>query len=396
MNVAYINAVCGTGSTGSICEDLATGLIDKGHHCTIYYGNGDSENPIAKRMISNWAVKYHAMFSRISGWQGYASVLATYKLINQIKKKKFDIVHLHNLHGNFINVPMLLHYLKKNEIPTVITLHDCWFYTGKCTHYTECGCYKWMDSCGNCPQLKKDIPSYFFDKTEQMLNEKKKLYDSFDRLGIIAVSEWIKGEAEKSILKNNNIVTIYNWVDLKNLYPRNNKNGKFFTILGVSAKWTNNMPKLRDFIKIAQMLPENIRIQLIGKMDSNVILPMNVSSIPYVEDQNELANYYSKADVYVHLSREDSFGKVIIEAMACGTPVVVYDSTACPELVKNGCGYVVDVGNVNEICKRVLQIREIGSEYFKEACVSSAKKFEKNLLIEKTYKFYEVMIKHEQ
>ena len=93
MNVAYINAVCGTGSTGSICEDLATGLIGKGHHCTIYYGNGDSKNPIAKRMISNWAVKYHAMFSRISGWQGYASVLATYKLINQIKKKKFDIVH---------------------------------------------------------------------------------------------------------------------------------------------------------------------------------------------------------------------------------------------------------------------------------------------------------------
>ena len=210
------------------------------------------------------------------------------------------------------------------------------------------------------------------------------------------MSEWIKGEAEKSILKNNNIVTIYNWVDLKNFYPRNNKNGNFFTILGVSAKWSNNMPKLRDFIKIAQMLPENIRIQLIGKMDSNVILPMNVSSIPYVEDQNELANYYSKADVYVHLSREDSFGKVIIEAMACGTPVVVYDSTACPELVKNGCGYVVDVGNLNEICKRVLQIREIGSEYFKEACVSSAKKFEKNLLIEKTYKFYEAMIKHEQ
>lgn len=396
MNVAYINAVCGTGSTGSICEDLSEGLINEGNYCTIYYGNGESTNPLAKKITSNWAVKCHAFFSRVSGWQGYGSIFATCKLLIKIRREKFDIVHLHNLHGNFIHIPMLLHYLKKNEIPTIITLHDCWFYTGKCTHYTECACYKWQNDCGNCTQLKKDIPSYFFDKTKQMLNTKRKLYDSFDKLGIIAVSDWIRKEAGKSILKNNNIVTIYNWVDLQKFYPRDNvdkKNEGKFTVLGVSAKWTNNMPKLKDFIEIARILPEDVRVVLIGKMDSDIILPTNIVNIPYVQDQNELALYYSNADVYVHLSREDSFGKVIVEAMACGTPVIVYNSTACPELVGCECGFVADVGDLDTVCDSILKIKITGSEKYKNACVSRAKKFEKNFLMEQTYKFYETMIK---
>ena len=396
MKVAYINAVCGTGSTGSICEELSKWLISKGNNCTIYYGNGKSTNSVAKKITSNWAVKGHALFSRISGWQGYGSIFSTYKLLIQIKKEKFDVVHLHNLHRNYVNMHLLLKYLKKHEIPTVITLHDCWFYTGKCTHYTECACHKWENDCGKCPQLKKDIPSYFFDKTKQMLNDKRKLYEDFDKLEVIAVSDWIREEAEKSILKNNNIVTIYNWVDLKKFYPRKNedkKGGKKFTVLGVSAKWTKDMPKLKDFIKIAQMLPGNVRIVLIGKMDNGISLPTNIINIPYIKDQNELASYYSNADVYVHLSREDSFGKVIVEAMACGTPVIVYNSTACPELVEHECGFVVDVGDLNAICDGIIRIMKIGSEKFKRACVNRAENFEKNFLIEKTYKLYETMIK---
>lgn len=396
MNIAYINAVCGMGSTGSICEELSEGLISEGNRCTIYYGNGKSANPIAKKITSNWAVKCHAVLSRISGWQGYGSVFATYRLLSKIKREKFDIIHLHNLHGNFIHVPLLLKYLKKHDIPTVITLHDCWFYTGKCTHYTECACYKWQNNCGKCPQLKKDIPSYLFDKTPQMLNGKRKLYESYDKLGVIAVSDWIRKEAEKSILKNNNIVTIYNWVDLDKFYPRENnakESEKNFTVLGVSAKWTNDMPKLKDFIKLSQILPENMRIILIGKMEKDISLPTNILNIPYVQDQNELASYYSSADVYVHLSREDSFGKVIVEAMACGTPVIVYNSTACPELVGRGCGFVADVGDLNAVRDGIIRIMNIGTEKFKNACVSSVKKFDKNLLIKKTYGFYETIIK---
>ena len=396
MNVAFVNAVCGTGSTGSICEDLADELIKRGHRCSIYYGNGDSENPYAQRITSAWCVKWHALFSRVSGLQGYSSLFATYRLIGKIRREGFDIVHLHNLHGNYIHVPVLLNYLKKNRIPTVLTLHDCWFFTGKCTHYTECSCYKWKESCGNCPQLKKDIPSFFFDKTMRMLRDKRKAYQGFDLLGVIAVSDWIRNEAEQSILKDARMATIYNWVDLEKFYPRHDKGGGQFTVLGVSAKWTSDMPKYKDFIKLSKRLPQDCEIVLIGKMDPDIVLPDNVRSVPYVQDQNELASYYSKADVYVHLSREDSFGKVIVEAMACGTPVIVYNSTACPELVGQDCGFVAESGDVDMICDWILTIRQIGSANYREACIERAKNFEKRSLVEQTCEFYAAMVKSKQ
>ncbi len=392
MNIAYVNATCGYGSTGSICVDLADSLIEQGHRCTVFYGNGKSDVPYSRKITSDFGTKLHGLLSRITGLQGYYSSGNTKRLIRQIKEEKFDLVHLHNLHGNFINIPALLSFLKKNHIPTVITLHDCWFYTGKCTHYTEAKCFRWTGKCGKCPQIKKDIPSFFLDRTKKMLKDKRKLYESFENLGIIAVSEWIAGEARKSILKNNTIKTIYNWVDTNSFFPRKEIKKERFTVLGVSAKWSKNMPKLQDFIKLSYELPDDVEIVLIGKMDDDIKLPKGMKNIPYLNSVDELAKYYSGADVYVHLSREDSFGKVIVEAMACGTPVIVYNSTACPELVGKNCGFVAETGNVEEIREKILAIKETDKAKFSQACIEKAKDFKKDDMVAQTLDFYREMM----
>ncbi|MBQ3235619.1 MAG: glycosyltransferase [Clostridia bacterium] len=391
MKIFYVNATCGMGSTGNIVEEFATEYINRGHECKIFYGNGNSSNPHAVKMTGLASVKVHALLSRFTGLQGYYSNCATNRLIKAVKTEKPDIVHLHNLHGNFINSFKFLKYLKENDIPTVITLHDCNAFTGKCTHYTSAGCYRWQSGCGNCPRLKSDIPSYFFDRTGKMLKDKERLYQEFKRLGVIAVSEWIKTQAEKSILKTANIKRVYNWVDTSVFTPNNSKNESFI-VLGVSAKWKGGSSKYLDFVELAKSLPDT-KFVLVGKREGNIKFPPNVVFIDYVSSALDMAKLYQSSGVYVHLSREDSYGKVITEALACGTPVIVYDATACPELVDKGCGYVVGVGDLSAVKEKILEVKNTGKDFYFENCVKSANKFEKGNIFDQTLEFYGDIIK---
>lgn len=402
MKVLQINAVGGGGSTGRICTDIADALKNDGHEVKIVYGNGSSAYPESVRVGSDLSVKINAAYARVSGLNAHAAFKGTHQIMEIIESFSPDIVHLHNLHANYVNVPKLLEYLSKNNIASVITLHDCWPFTGKCTHYTSVGCRKWESGCGTCPRLKEDIPSKFFDRTHKMWKEKKAGFESIPNLAVIGVSDWITNEAKRSFLGSAKIVKrIYNWIDTDIFHANSRNDGlpikisnEKFTVFCASAAWKNGSDRLQDLLELAQKIDSSMQIVVAGDVDKSLALPANVIKAGYISDPKVLAEYYRKADVYVHLSREDTFGKVIAEALACGTPAIVYDSTACPEIVSDGCGYVVECGDTAAVAKRCAEIRINGKDAYSMRCVSMASaKFDKSTLIKETVDIYRKLLK---
>lgn len=398
MKVIQVNAVNGILSTGRNCAEISEYLNKNGHECITAYSTGiatDNSYKISNRI----ECKLHGLFSRIFGLQGYFSYFSTGKLITLIKRNQPDIVHLNNIHANYINLNMLLHYLAKNNIATVITLHDCWIYTGKCTHYTIIGCNKWQSGCYDCPKLKNDHESWFFDRTKKMWNDKNKCFNSIPRLGVIGVSNWITHEAKKSFLSTaKSITTIYNWIDLEKFYPadttklreKSEFNGKFI-VLGVSSLWGNNKG-LDKFIELSQHLESDEVIILVGKV-SGVKLPQNIIHIDATQDIDELVSYYSLADVFMQLSQEESFGKVSAEALACGTPIITNTMTANPELVGSDCGIALENYNIENLISAKNTVKNNSKSFYSEKCRQFAKEnFSKDKNIEKHISFYNEVI----
>ena len=399
MKVLQINAVYKNGSTGRMLFEMNEYFTAHGIESYIAcpFGCGDSKN---QYIIGNKIDRMlHALKSRITGRQGYGSVLETHRLIKYIKKIKPDVVHLHNLHSNYVNINMLLKFLASYNIPTVQTLHDCWNYTGKCTHYTARKCYKWQQGCGNCPNLKGDIPSWFFDKTDTMRRDKKNGYNGIKNLAVIGVSDWIANEAKKSFLSNAKLCTfIYNWIDLKTFNYKPNEVLKKslnlenkFVILGVSNMWFESKG-LNLFMELAKELEEDEVIVLVGSTNSTD-LPPNVISVPPTDSLEELAEYYSSADVFMQLSKEESFGKVVAEAMACGTPVIAFDSTANSELVTEECGFLVPIADTLALKTAYKTVRKNGKEFYSEKCRQFAEEnFDMTKQIEKYVEIYKRII----
>lgn len=400
MKVVQINAVCGYGSTGRICAEISE-YIKNDIENYIFFGNGKSKHFVARRLNSDLDVRVHGLLSRLFGKQAYFSEAHTNKIIKELQRIQPDIVHLHNLHGNYIHLNNLLDYLAKTDIATVITLHDCWFFTGKCTHYTSDMCYKWKTGCYNCPSLKKDNPSWFFDRTKTMWEDKKKHFEAIPRLAVIGTSQWVTDEAKKSFLSNAKILKrIYNWIDTGVFKPQNiDIRGKYnipdnkFLILVVSATWNENSKKFKDVIKLSEIIDKNMHILMVGNGAEKYFLPKNITKISYVGDTEELASIYSSSDVYVHVSREDTFGKVIAESLACGTPAIVYNSTGLPELIGDNCGYVVPCEDVDAILSKIRIIKEKGKENYSQACINFAKNnFDKDNLINETIELYKEVL----
>lgn len=404
MKVVQINAVCDIGSTGRTCRELNDAILQQGHEGIILYGNQNSSYDFAHKVSSNHGVKLHGLASRILGKNAAYSPFSTKRIKKFLRTYKPDVVHLRNLHGNYVNLKPLLKYLAREDIPTVLTLHDCWFFTGKCTHYTAEACYRWQTGCHDCPKLKADIPSWFFDRTAEMWAEKKKLFEAIPRLAVVGVSDWITGEAQKSFLKNAAVLQrIYNWIDLSVFYPRGKElrrqfgiSEKKFAILCIGGSWNENSVKTKDLLKLAQILPENYEIVLAGTVLFEDQLPGNIKLVGYISSTEDLAKLYSACDVYVHLSREDTFGKVIAEAIACGTPAVVYDATACPEIVGETCGCIVPVGDVAAILEAVKSLTAREKAEWEKTCVEYARAhFSKDLLVAETLELYRKLTERE-
>ena len=372
MRIVQINAVYQYSSTGRTTMEMHNTLKENGNDSWVFCTNFlDKEQNVF--MIGNkFDHKIHAFMSRFTGLQGYFSKNATKRLIEQLETIKPDVVHLRNLHSNYINLPLLLRHLEKQDIATVITLHDCWFFTGHCCHYTEDKCKKWLTGCGNCPALHKYNNSWFFDQTKKIYRDKQRLFGAIPRLAVIGNSEWTTEQARQSLLKNAKVIArIYNWINLDVFYPRANEANKRFTILGVAQSWSDKKG-LPIFIRLAEHFSD-CKVVLVGKVEDTVKLPDNVSIVGVLSSAEELAEYYSNADVFINTSIQETFGKVSAEALACGTPIVVNNATANPELVGEDCGYVVDNNNIESYYAAINEIRRLGKANYSDKCVQFAR-----------------------
>ncbi len=379
MKIVLVNAVYGIMSTGRTYMELQKFLQDRGHECIVVYGEQEGDYPGTIYMGSIFDHKCHALISRITGKAGCYSTLSTKKLICFLKEYQPEVVHLGNLHSNFINIPMLLRYLGENDIVTTLTLHDCYFYTGGCVHYTTKGCFQWKTGCRRC-QFYREQRSWFFDRSRYLQQYRVRSFGEIPRLGVIGVSNWITEEAKQSPVfsKTKLITRIYNWVNVDAFVPCGDSAKKNLGIsgkkmlLGVASVWGESKG-LSDFIELAQKIGPGSRIVLVGKMPECVSLPENIISIPATNDLKELITYYSAADVFIQLSKEETFGKVVAEALACGTPAVVYRSTASPELVEDGCGFAVETDTgVEGILDAVMEVLAQPKKNYLGRCRSKA------------------------
>lgn len=381
MKVLQINAVYGHGSTGTIVRDIEQLCSAKGIECLVA-----SPDPAVRQAKRGYVIgnsidhKLHAALSRIYGKQAYYSRCATRSLLKYMDREKPDIVHLHNLHSNYIHLNMLLNYLAKRDIITIVTLHDCWFYTGGCFHYANAGCYRWLEKCGNCPKQKLDTPAHLKDCSAQILADRRKYLLAIPRLTVTGVSEWIASEARRTFLKDTKVVTIHNGVDLNVFKPtpsdfrqRLGLEGKY-VILGPASKWLSDVNKevLDKFTKL--MHPDEMLLLFGVDVQDTSNLPKNVITYGYTKNREELAQLYTMADVFVNCTREESLSLINIEAQACGTPVVTFDATATPETVDGIYSLSTQVGNPDRLYESVENIRYNNDGELSKQVISFASK----------------------
>lgn len=352
MRVLQINAVYGIGSTGTIVKDIQSMCLKNKIDCYVAYQKTNSAVPNGYK-VGNWfSYKLHAILCRIAGKQAYFSRISTWLLDRYIDRLQPDIVNLHNLHSNYVNLNMLLRHLAKRNIKTVVTLHDCWFYTGGCYHYTNAKCDKWKLSCGGCPKKMQDTKAFLYDSSTSILNDRKKYFSLIPNLTVVGVSDWIRKEATKSVFRDIKSYTIYNGIDTNILYPRELIKEKFnltgkIVMMGPASKWLDpiNNDALQYFIK---HMKGNEILFLIG-CSKYKDLPDNIVQFQYTSNREELASLYSMADVFVNCTREESLSMINLEAQACGTPVVTYDGTGVQETVDGISGKAVHSGNYKEL-----------------------------------------------
>lgn len=400
--VLQINAVYGKGSTGEISRDISAVALECGWDsyvaCSIKPSGITKETGII--LIGNLLDhKLHAMFSRLFGLQGYYSHIATYVFLKKIDAINPNIIHIHNIHSNYLNMKMLFRYIKRKKIPTIISLHDCWYYTGKCYHYLYDNCSRWQEKCGSCPRLKKEIPSYFSDCTRLVLADREKYIGNNPYVNVVGVSDWITSEARKSVLKSRVFGTIHNGVDLSVFLPKNdNLRDELqltdkFVILGMANKWLSedNVDTLRY---ITEKIDQDSALVLIGcKQDSE--LPVGVIGIPFVKDRNLLASYYSMADVFVNVTKVDTLPTVNIESIACGTPVVTYNSGGSAEIVDKETGYVVPYGDYKELFCSIESVKKNGKRHYSASCVARSRaKFDNRNCYKEYISLYESILKN--
>lgn len=380
MKVVQINPVCGQGSTGRICTGIADLLKSQGHEAFIAYGLGHSDYP-GSFNISGGRKDYltHNILSRLTDSEGLHSDVATKRIIRWMKGIKPDVVHIHTLHGHYVNYKMLFEYLYKSGVKVVMTLHDCWTFTGHCAHFDQYGCEKWKSGCHNCKFLKAYPNSWFLDRSKRNFNLKKKLITQLgDRLTIVPVSYWLEGLVHQSFMKDLKIQTIHNGIDLTQFHPIHNDSlydkygvrGKKI-ILGVALPWSG-YKGLPDFHKLRSMLSDEYAIIMVGLSEQQIAeLPEGIVGITRTDSIQELAEIYTMADVLVNTTYCDNYPTVNLEAIACGTPVITYQTGGSPEAIDENTGLVVPQGHLNSLVNSIISICS-NQDNMSDACLSRA------------------------
>lgn len=356
--ILQINVTANWGSTGKIAEAIGKLVLREGWESWIAYGRGTPRSASKILRIGNdLDMCLHGAESRLFDNHGLASRKTTSDFIAKIKQIAPDIIHLHNIHGYFLNYPKLFDYLKAWGGPAIWTLHDCWPFTGHCAYYDYAACDKWQTNCHHCPQLHSYPASIGCDRSRRNHMDKKTAFSGCPNLTFVSVSDWLKEELAKSFLGNYPAVTIHNGIDIEVFHPveKEKEETNQHIVLGVASVW-DKRKGLDEFIKLRGILPEKYQIILIGLSQAQIAsLPDGIKGIRRTENIEQLVELYNAADVFVNPTLEDNFPTTNLEALACGTPVITYDTGGSPEAIDNRTGFKVGYRDVRELAEKIEQ-----------------------------------------
>lgn len=389
MKVLEINSG-NFGSTGNIMLDIAKEANRQGIDVTVAYPKSrTSDKKKVDKAISTGGIvdhNLHRLFATITGKNGLYSKRATQKFIKKVEELNPDIIHLHNIHNFYLYIPFLIKYIRENNKKVIWTFHDCWPFTGKCVHYSLNKCNLWKTGCHDCSQIR-DYPEAIVDITREMWKLKKEWFACIDNLTIITPSKWLENQVKESFLGNKRIETIYNGVDINKFQYRKNKikeqygiPDNMYLILGVAFDWG-----IRKGLDVFNMLSERIpsnkyKILLVGVTDEvKTNVNPSIITVRRTQSQEELSEFYSAADIFFNPTREEVFGLVNIEALACGTPGITFNSGGSPECYDKLSGEIVE-DNIDVIVENIISICET-KRFNSLDCIKRSKKFDKSLMV---------------
>ena len=399
MKTVLINS-CNFGSTGNIMLEIAETAENGGYTAAVCYpqSRDNSRKQKEKDFIigTRFSRNIHLQLAGITGLNGCFSYFSTLKLLKKLDKLKPDIIHLHNLHNCYINLSLLFKYIKKHNIKTVWTLHDCWAFTGHCPHFDMIGCDKWKTGCYSCPQYK-EYPKSLFDNSKIMYRLKRKWFSGVKNMTIVTPSEWLASLVKESYLKDYPVKVINNGIDLNVFKPTESDFRKKYAlenkyiVLGVAFGW-GRRKGLDVFVELEKRFDkEKYKIVLVGTDDNiDKLLPDNIISIHRTQNQTELAEIYTAADVFANPTREENYPTVNMESVACGTPVVTFNTGGSPEMLDETCGAAVAKDDNDAMYNEIIRICE-AKPYSMEACIKKAKGFDKNEKFGEYIRLYEVL-----
>lgn len=392
MKVLEINTVT-NGCTGRIAESIRGVLEEKGHRCIIAYGRGKGQRSDDYKISSFLDSNIHGGLTRIFDTSGLHSKRKTKKLISFIDSYKPDVIHIHNLHGYFINYPMLFEYIKKKNVKVFWTLHDCWAFTGHCPYFTYVACKKWMTGCHHCQQKLHHPTSYIMDRSAKNYRDKKKAFCGVNKMILITPSSWLKSEVEHSFLQEYEVINIPNGISMESFHPttnefrRKNQLEDKIIILGVSNLWAKTKG-MEYFIQLSEELDNKYQVVLVGLSDRQKHqLPKKIIGINKTESISELADIYSSADIFINPTSEDNFPTTNIEALACGTPVITFKTGGSPEAINESCGMVVS-RNIMALREACISMGRKNKKIIKN-CLERSKLFDEKLCYRKYVELYE-------
>ncbi len=380
MKILQIDVACNALSTGRIAEGIGRAVLDQGGESYIAYGRYSMPSQsISIRIGNRLSIASHLLLTRMFDMHGLGSKFATVRFLQKVEQIKPDIIHLHDIHGYYLNYMILFSYLRKRNIPVVWNQHSCWAFTGHCAYFDKINCSKWVTLCHRC-KLKKDYPkSWLIDRSKTNYLTKKKIFSSVENMHIISVSKWMESLVKKSFLNRYPIETIYNGIDTAAFQPKQNdiKNrygiGNKFLVLGVAAPWTERKG-FYDFVQLSRNLDKSQFAILMVGLDKKRFreLPNGIIGVKKTDSISELAEFYSAADLFFNPTWEDTFPTTNLESLACGTPVLTYDTGGSPEAVSEDTGFVIKRGDVQSALGIIKKVKGIGKQKFLEACRNRA------------------------
>lgn len=375
LKLLQINVAANWGSHGRIAEEIGLEAMAQGWESYIAYGR--YANPSKSHIVKIGDLFDHCLHgaqSLLLDRHGLASCGPTKKLIREIEQIKPDLIHLHNIHGFYLNYPILFRYLSTVDIPVVWTLHDCWAFTGHCAWPIHGHCDRFQEQCCHCPLQSKGYPkSFLLDRSRSNFKLKKRYFRSLQDLHLVTVSRWLEQQVRLSFMQDMDIRTIYNGLDTEVFRPSGTPPTSVTDghplVLGVCNAWYD-WKGLDDMAALRELLPDDYEVMVVGVNEDQMHrLPEGITCIRRTDSVSQLAEIYSQADVFVNPSKVESFGMTTAEALSCGTPSIVYDTSACPEVVDNLTGRVVPLGDVNALAKAVIEICSLpGREAMRQAC----------------------------